>query len=366
MRGPVKTPRLLQAVALVVAVEIGCAAVAMQGCGGGGERSAEERPRRAALDKPTERYAHEPIQPLERPRGLDPAMIELGNLLYDDTRLSGDGKVACASCHVIAEGGDDGRAQSIGIGQQRGTINAPTVLNSGLNFAQFWDGRAATLEAQAELPVTNAHEMGANWSTIVEVLRADPAMVKRFGALFADGISKANITRAIAAFERSLVTVDSPFDRWLRGDAKALSADEIAGYELFKSVGCVACHQGQNVGGNMFQRFGVLGDYFKDRGAITEADYGRFNATHDENDRFVFRVPSLRMVEHTAPYFHDGSAKTLEEAVRVMARYQLGRPLEDAQVAKLVLFLKTLDGAIPKVRPTTIKPLDFPSKSEAK
>lgn len=310
------------------------------------------------------RFADEPIQPLERPEGLDPVTVELGNLLYDDRRLSGDGKVACTSCHEIAQGGDDGRARSVGVGGQLGVINAPTVLNSGLNLAQFWDGRAASLEAQAEIPVTNPIEMGGRWDQVLKTLASDPHYVKRFDALFPDGITKANVIRAIATFEQSLVSVDSPFDRWLRGDIAALTSDEVAGYELFKSVGCIACHQGRNVGGNMYQRFGVLGDYFKDRGAITKEDYGRFNVTGEEADRFVFRVPSLRMVEHTAPYFHDGSAATLEDAVRVMARYQLGRPLDDRDIELLVKFLKTLDGTIPQILPTSSKPLPLPDGSE--
>ncbi|MBZ0119616.1 MAG: c-type cytochrome, partial [Sandaracinaceae bacterium] len=189
---------------------------------------------------------------------------------------------------------------------------------------------------------------------------------RRFAALFRDGVTKANVTRAIATFERTLVAVDSPFDRWLRGDQSALDADEVAGYELFKSVGCIACHQGRNVGGNMYQRFGVLGDYFRDRGQLTDEDRGRFNVTQDESDRFVFRVPSLRMVEHTAPYFHDGSAATLQDAVRVMVRYQLGRRLADEEIARIVRFLRTLDGPMPRAIPPQIGPLELPSSAGAR
>ena len=163
-----------------------------------------------------------------------------------------------------------------------------------------------------------------------------------FSALFEDGISAENVRKSIAAFERTLLTPGSPFDRWLAGNTGAITATQKAGYELFKSVGCVACHQGANAGGNMFQRFGVFGDYFKDRGNITQADYGRFNVTGNESDRFVFRVPSLRMVAHTAPYFHDGSAKTLTQAVQVMAKYQLGRNLTGEQVSSIVAFLECL------------------------
>jgi cytochrome c peroxidase len=152
------------------------------------------------------------------------------------------------------------------------------------------------------------------------------------------------VRRAIAVFERTLITIGSPLDRWLDGDASALTPAQKEGYALFKASGCVACHQGQNVGGNMYQRFGVFGDYFEDRGNVTEADYGRFNVTKQEQDRYVFRVPSLRNVALTAPYFHDGSAKTLEDAVGVMAKYQLGRELSEEKVSKLVAFLEALTG----------------------
>ena len=342
---------------------IACAALlALGACGEEGTDRASSR--RGAAEATA--LAGEPIQPLEAPEALDPRMVELGNLLFNDPRLSADGTVACASCHVIAEGGDDGRARSVGIRRQLGGINAPTVINSGLNFVQFWDGRAATLEEQAEGPVAHPKEMGARWDDVVRVIAADSNYARRFAALFRDGVTKANVTRAIATFERTLVAVDSPFDRWLRGDQSALDADEVAGYELFKSVGCIACHQGRNVGGNMYQRFGVLGDYFRDRGQLTDEDRGRFNVTQDESDRFVFRVPSLRMVEHTAPYFHDGSAATLQDAVRVMVRYQLGRRLADEEIARIVRFLRTLDGPMPRAIPPQIGPLELPSSAGAR
>lgn len=307
----------------------------------------------------------EPLQPLRAPDGLDERMVALGNDLFNDTRLSADGTLACASCHVIAEGGDDGRALSVGIGSQLGKVNAPTVLNSSENFVQFWDGRAKTLHEQVAFPVRDPREMGADWKKVVERVAADPDYALRFATLFDDGVTQKNMATAIAVFEETLVAVGSSFDRWLEGDEAALTPDEVAGYELFKSVGCVACHQGRNVGGNMFQRFGVIGDYFEDRGDIQESDYGRFNVTKKESDRFVFRVPSLRMVEHTAPYFHDGSAETLEDAVRVMIKYQLGRRLDDNEVDKIVAFLRTLDGGIPKHRAAEVQPLKAPQKGEA-
>ena len=293
---------------------------------------------------------HEPLLPLPPAPEIAPALAALGERLYHDPRLSADGTVACASCHVIESGGDDGRKTSLGIRQQEGDVNAPTVLNSALNFVQFWNGRAATLEEQAGGPIENPKEMGNNWPNVLRTLRADPSYVQKFAEAFPDGISQANVRSAIAGFERTLATPSARFDRWLTGDKQALSAEERAGYELFKSVGCVACHQGRNVGGNMFQRFGVFGNYLEERGNLRPADLGRFAVTGKEADRFVFRVPSLRNVELTAPYFHDGSAATLEDAVRVMARVQLGRPLADDDLKRVVAFLKSLTGKLPKLR----------------
>ncbi len=286
----------------------------------------------------------EPLSPLPEPPKLDAKVVDLGRRLFSDARLSSDGTVSCSSCHDLSKGGDDGAKRSRGVGGRIGVINAPTVFNAALNFAFFWDGRAKTLEAQIDGPVTNPVELDAKWDDIVAKLRGDPGYVAAFAGAFADGVTADNARLAIASFERTLLTPNAPFDRWLRGDAKAMSADQRDGYETFKSVGCVACHQGANVGGNMFQRFGVLGDYFKDRGDVSEPDYGRFNVTKNEADRFVFRVPSLRNVEHTAPYFHDGSAPTLPQAIQVMATYQLGRSLSDRQVTVIEAFLKSLSG----------------------
>jgi cytochrome c peroxidase len=293
---------------------------------------------------------HEPLLPLPPAPKVDPGLAALGERLYHDPGLSADGSIACASCHAIAKGGDDDRATSVGIRQQVGAVNAPTVLNSDLNFVQFWDGRAANLEEQAGGPIENPAEMGNTWPAVLAKLRADPSYQREFAQAFTDGITERNVRKALASFERTLVTPNARFDRWLTGDKQALSSDELAGYELFKSVGCIACHQGRNVGGNMFQRFGLFGSYLQERGEPRKADFGRFNVTGKESDRFVFRVPSLRNVELTAPYFHDGSAATLEDAVRVMGRVQLGRPLANDDVRRLVAFLKTLTGELPKLQ----------------
>lgn len=273
-----------------------------------------------------------------------PLLVALGARLFHDPILSRDGRVACASCHDLGNGGDDGRVRSRGVGGLEGVVNAPTVLNAALNLAQFWDGRAATLEEQIDGPITHPLEMANDWAAIERKLNASSEYESAFSAALGAKPSRQGVKQAIAAFERTLITVDSPFDRWLAGDARAISAEQQQGYQLFKAAGCVACHQGQNAGGNMYQRFGLFGEYFQDRGNITQADNGRFNFTGREGDRHVFRVPSLRNVELTAPYFHDGSAKTLTDAVEVMARYQLGKELSAEQVGKLVEFLKSLTG----------------------
>jgi cytochrome c peroxidase len=236
----------------------------------------------------------------------------------------------------------------VGINGAVGGINAPTVLNSGLSFKQFWDGRAETLEDQVNGPTHHPMEMGSDWDEIIDKLTRDPAYTSTFATLYRDGITAENIRNAIATFERSLVTANSPFDRFLRGDEHAIDSEQKEGYRLFKDYGCVSCHQGTNVGGNMFQVFGVMSDYFADRGNVGEADLGRFNVTGKETDRHRFKVPTLRNVASTAPYFHDGSAARLEDAVETMAEYQLGRRLSAREINLLVRFLESLSGTITK------------------
>lgn len=282
----------------------------------------------------------------------------LGRRLFFDPRLSGDGTVACATCHQLDHGGAEPRVTSLGIHQQVGPINAPSVLNSSLNFVQFWDGRAADLEAQAAGPVTNPLEMGATWDQALGAVRSDPTYVETFAAVYggdgAAAITQENVTGAISEYERMLIT-PGRFDRFVGGDASALTEDERRGYALFTSVGCTTCHTGAGVGGTMYQRLGVAHDYFAECGRpLTDADNGRFNVTHAESDRHSFKVPSLRNVADSAPYFHDGSRATLDEAVRTMGHYQLGRDLTDEQVRLVVAFLGTLSGEIPPdARPPT-------------
>lgn len=296
---------------------------------------------------PTRQPVSSPILPIHVAE-LDPRRVALGRLLFHDPRLSRDGTISCASCHEIEQGGDDGRVVSLGVGGARGSINAPTVLNSGFSFRQFWDGRAKTLEEQVDGPIQHPAEMAMDWPTVVAALEGDPRYAAEFRALYGAAPERGSISDAIATFERSLATPDSPFDRYLAGDEGALSVEARAGYELFLALGCVTCHQGVNAGGNMFQPMGKMKDYFAERGTpATAIDLGRFNVTGRELDRYAFKVPTLRNVEWTAPYFHDGTAATLEEAVQVMANVQLGEDLTPGEVASIVAFLRALTGRLP-------------------
>jgi cytochrome c peroxidase len=284
----------------------------------------------------------EPIKPLPNEVRLDDKKVALGARLFGDVRFAKNNDVSCLSCHdFLRSGGADARQRPIGTGGAKHVINAPTVLNSDLNIAQLWDGGSQSLEAVVNRVVKAPLVFNSSWAEVLGKLSKDAALKAQFEASYKDGMNEKNAADALAIFQRSLIT-PSRFDRYLRGDGNAITTEERRGYEKFKTYGCVACHQGMGVGGNMFQQFGVLGNYFKDRGNLTKPDNGRFNVTGDPNDRHVFKVPSLRNVEYTAPYFHDGTAKTLNDAVDVMFKYQLGRsaPLEDKDL--IVKFLKTL------------------------
>jgi len=294
-------------------------------------------------------YRKEPIQPI--PLGIheDPKKVELGRRLFHDTQLSGDNTISCASCHPLERAGVDGLKRSIGVGGAVGNINAPTVFNSRFNFKQFWDGRAESLEEQVDGPVNNPQEMASNWEQVIGRLSEDSGYLPLFKASYGGEITAETIKNAIATFERTLITPNARFDQFLRGDETAMSEFEKQGYLLFKSYGCSVCHQGVAAGGNLFEKMGVMLDYFSDRGHIKTIDYGRFNVTGNEEDRFSFKVPSLRNVALTAPYFHDGTALTLQSAVSAMAKYQLGRPMSVIDMKKIVAFLKTLTGDFPRL-----------------
>ncbi|WP_434595797.1 c-type cytochrome [Pseudomonas sp. R4-83] len=287
---------------------------------------------------------NEPLKPLPTATRQSPERVALGRQLFHDPRLSVNNTLSCASCHQLEKSGADDRARSLGFDGLPVAVNTPTVFNASLNFRQFWDGRVETLEEQTDVVITSPHEMGSDWASVVKRIGADADYRHKFAAIYPDGVTKTNIQRSLAAFERTLLTPGSRFDQYLLGDTAAISYEEKQGYQRFKEYGCIACHQGANIGGNMFQKFGVFGDYLADRGRVTEADQGRFNVTGDEADRSVFKVPSLRNVALTAPYFHDGSAPTLERAVDVMFQYQLGRMPSAEDKSLIVLFLKTLSG----------------------
>ena len=286
-----------------------------------------------------------PIAPIpDAIPNLDPKIVALGNTLFHETSLSHDNTIACASCHQLAHGGVDGMKYSIGIKGQLSGINAPTVYNSGFNFRQFWNGRAKTLQEQVAEPIHNPLEMGSSWNEVIAKLNQDPAYVEAFSQNYKDGITPENIADAIATFVRSLITPNSRFDKYLKGDAKAITPYELAGYALFTGYGCISCHQGMNIGGNLFEKLGVMGDYFAERGNITEVDQGRYALTRNPEDMHTFKVPSLRNIALTAPYFHDGTAQTLEQAIIIMGKYQLGLALPNEDVSRIAAFLRTLTG----------------------
>lgn len=297
-------------------------------------------------------WADEPIQPLQAPKDINQAQAELGKKLYFDPRLSKSGFISCNSCHNLSMGGTDNLKTSIGDHWQQGPINAPTVLNSSLNIAQFWDGRAKDLKTQAGGPIANPKEMAFSHELTIQVLETIPQYAAEFKTVFAkDKITIDEVTQAIAEFEKTLITPNSRFDRWLTGNKSVLTEQEIAGYQLFKSSGCVACHNGSAVGGNSFQKMGLIEPY-----QTSNPAEGVKGVTGKDADRFKFKVPTLRNVELTYPYFHDGEAETLTEAVDVMGRLQVGKQFSAEENAKIVAFLKTLTGDQPAIQLPILPP----------
>lgn len=295
----------------------------------------------AQSDEPEATVTREPILPILQPAAGNPAKVALGKRLFNERALSEDGTVACSDCHDLAKGGADGRAVPAGVHGRTGTVNTLTVWNADGNAKQFWDGRADTLEAQVDGMLTSPNEMGSAWPATIGRLLENPDYVAAFGG--AASISPATVREAIAAYERTLVTPGSPFDRWLLGDGNAIGPHVREGYATFKRYGCISCHQGKNVGGNLFETLGIMRDYFADRGGpITDADLGRFNVTQRPEDRYRFRVPSLRLVTKTAPYFHDGRVTDLDSAIVMMGKYQLGTEIPPRDVAAIKAFLAAL------------------------
>jgi len=262
----------------------------------------------------------------------------LGKKLFNDKRLSSNNTISCASCHNLDEGGDDNLVYSIGVDGTLGNINAPTVLNAVFNFRQFWDGRAKNLEEQALGPIENPIEMAHDFSLLLPQLN-NSEYKDEFLKIYDNGITKKNLANAIAEFEKTLITPNSKFDKYLNGDETVLSEYEKEGFEIFKNKGCISCHHGINIGGNHYNKFGAIID-------IDSNNLGLFNITKNKNDKYYFKVPSLRNIELTAPYFHDGRYLDLEETVKTMALVQLGRPISDDEISKIIAFLKTLTGKL--------------------
>ncbi|GBR51953.1 cytochrome c peroxidase [Neokomagataea thailandica NBRC 106555] len=308
----------------------------------------EQRARFYASADVAPAFKGEVVQPIPQVVAVDWKKAALGRTLYFDKHLSGDGTLNCASCHGLDKGGVDNLVTSTGINGQSGPINAPSVYNSTFNMAQFWDGRAKDLAAQAAGPVTNPKEMGAhNWDEAAARVRDEPGMPELFEAIYGpNSVNKDTVTDAIAEYEKTLITPDSRFDQYLKGDTKAISAQEKRGYERFKEIGCSGCHSGVAMGGDAYEVMGLEGPYFTDRKTdLTDADNGRIGVTRNPNDAHRFKVPNLRNVALTGPWFHDGSAKTLEDAVRMMAKYQTPYGnISDQDVNDITAFLKTLTG----------------------
>ncbi|MEA3512448.1 MAG: cytochrome c peroxidase, partial [Campylobacterota bacterium] len=286
-------------------------------------------------------FAEELITPIPTKPTYNYEKALLGQKLFFDTRLSHNNTISCASCHFLEDGGDDNIPVSFGIDGKKGTRNSPTVLNARYNATQFWDGSAKDLQEQAKGPIHNPVEMGSNFKEIISKLNKDEKYREMFGLLYSEGITEFSITDAISEFEKTLTTPNSRFDQYLRGDKDAITKDELNGFKNFKEYGCISCHNGVNIGGNLIQRIGIITP-------IKTEDYGKYNITKNEEDKFYFKVPSLRNIELTAPYFHNGNIKTLRSAVESMAMLQVGYMLSDKEIDDIVKFLKTLNGDTPE------------------
>ena len=282
------------------------------------------------------------IKPIPFEIKVDDKKVKLGKELFFDTILSKDGTISCSTCHDLQNGGDDGLKFSVGIRGQVGTINSPTVYNAVFNFRQFWDGRARDLKEQVFGPIENPVEMGHSMDLTVKTLKKNKAYLKEFNDIYSNGITTENVADAIAEFETALITPNAPFDRYLRGDKQAISQEAQEGYRLFEAKGCVICHHGVNIGGNFYNKFGIYKD-------ANSHNLGRYNITKREEDKYVFKVPSLRNISLTSPYMHDGRFDTLHDAVEFMTEHQLGRFMKSEEIDAIVAFLKSLTGEIPEI-----------------
>lgn len=327
---------------LLISLAVTLAAVAT--CVSGADSNLREKARSAGLEAVPYGIQSVADNPLTHEK------IDLGTMLFFDPRLSASGLISCNTCHNVGTGGDDNLPTSVGHGWQKGPRNAPTVFNAVFNKAQFWDGRAEDLKAQAKGPIQAGMEMANRPENVVVTLKSMPEYVERFGRAFpgeADPVSFDNMAKAIEAFEVTLVTPASPFDQWLEGNDGALSADQKIGLDLFMDRGCTACHAGANFGGEEYFPFGLI----KKPGAdiLPPDDRGRFAITKSATDEYVFRAAPLRNIALTAPYFHSGQVWNLKQAVAIMGTAQLGTALSDEEAGLIALFLETLTGEQPKI-----------------
>lgn len=283
--------------------------------------------------------AEEPIKPIPLDIQYNLQKAKLGKKLFFDTKLSKDNTISCATCHKIEMGGDDNLPFSFGIQGQKGNINAPTVLNSIFNFRQFWNGRAKTLQEQAIEPIENPIEMGHNFQELLLLLKKDKNYLKTFHEVYEDGITKENIADALAEFEKTLITPNAPFDKYLRGDKNAITPQQKKGYETFKAKGCIICHNGINIGGNLYAKVGIVNEK-------NFADKGLYLITKNPQDTYMFKVPSLRNITLTSPYLHNGSLNSLYDTVKLIAFMQLGIELSDQDTKNIIAFLHSLEGKV--------------------
>lgn len=286
-------------------------------------------------------------QPIPQSLPLNPKVIALGKKLFLETRIS-PVQVSCAQCHVLENYGMDGLPMSLGAKGQMAATNTPSVYNTAFHASHFWNGRAASLEKQVNGSLNNPKEMASNWDYVIAFLHKDPQYQKAFLEAFNTTATPDLVRTAIADFERSLLTPNSPFDLYLKGQSNAMSVQAIRGWETFQRMGCIACHQGIGLGGNLIQKLGIIGDPAQIIPLESPSDLGRFQITGLEADRYVFKVPSLRNVAKTAPYFHNGAIKTLREAVLIMSSVQLGISPSEEQVDDLLAFLESLTGELPE------------------
>jgi cytochrome c peroxidase len=284
----------------------------------------------------------EPISPIPSATGLDAKKVRLGRRLFEDRRLSKSGRVACVDCHPTTALGTDRSIRPLG-GARDGVVKTPTIFNVALNSMHYWDGRAKTLEEQIEIAFRNPVELASSLEHALSTLKGDAQYVAVFTESYPGGITKTALKDALVTYERSLVTPDSRFDRYLRGEPKAITEEEKEGYRLFKKY-CVTCHHGHNLGGNKYQTFGAYKDFYGDARPASRFDLGLFNLTRNKYDRHKFRVPSLRLAVLTAPYLHDGSSQTLEGTLAAIAEYQIGKTIDAIERARIIQFLKTLPG----------------------